>query len=161
MLKDHDDIWLRYHCNADLAQMAAIDAVCSPYPWCEAMLRLELRQRRAICRVIDIGNSYIRPILAGFMVYRLKPLEIELERFAIDPDWQRLGLGTRLMARLQSRLSERSRLRRIVATVPESCLSMSLFLRSQGFRAVGVLRGEFGDEDGISFVWSRGDCCGR
>jgi hypothetical protein len=41
---------------------------------------------------------------------------------------------------------------RVEVVVPESCLTVQLFLREAGYRATEVLHGDYGTEDGYRMV---------
>jgi ribosomal protein S18 acetylase RimI-like enzyme len=75
-----------------------------------------------------------------------RPVRICLHKIAVARDWRRRGIGRALLERLNKKL----RLTQdcIQATVPESNLTVQLFLRSARCKALRVLRGYFGDEDG-------------
>jgi ribosomal protein S18 acetylase RimI-like enzyme len=72
-----------------------------------------------------------------------QPSHIDLLNVAVDPALRRRGLATALLQRLAQEWPSR-----LQATVPESNLPAQLLLRAGGYRAVRVLRGYFGVEDG-------------
>jgi len=74
-----------------------------------------------------------------------KPLRFEILHIAVAPEHQRLSVGRALLGRFDERLRLPEDC--IQATVPESNLSVQLFLRSLGYKALRVLRGYYGDED--------------
>jgi ribosomal protein S18 acetylase RimI-like enzyme len=73
------------------------------------------------------------------------PLRLELLHIAVAPEHRRCGLGRALMARVGEWLRQPGD--RVGARVPESNLTLQLFLRSLGYKAVRVLRGHYGEED--------------
>lgn len=83
-----------------------------------------------------------------------QPLHFTLLNFAVASEWQRRGLGRALLEKLNFELQQPSD--RIQATVPESNLSAQCLLRSAGYKAVRVLRGYYGNEDGYLMERKRG-----
>jgi [ribosomal protein S18]-alanine N-acetyltransferase len=116
----------------------------------------------AICRVVPRPEP--RPagkmtVPAGSQVVwradpATQPLRFELLHVAVAPDWQRKGVGRALLQRFDERL--RLPDDHIKATVPESNLPVQLFLRAVGYKALRVLRGFYGDEDGYLMERRRG-----
>ena len=64
---------------------------------------------------------------------------MRLLRLIVHPEFHRCGIASQMLTKLIGKLSSHRR-RRIVAHVREDCLSMQLLLRTNGFRAVTVLR---------------------
>jgi ribosomal protein S18 acetylase RimI-like enzyme len=89
------------------------------------------RSRRTTNTVADPGDS---------------PLHITLLHLVVAPDWRRRGVGLALLGRLAKKL--RNAEDRVQTTVPETNLAIQLLLRQAGYKAVRVLRGYFGEEDG-------------
>jgi ribosomal protein S18 acetylase RimI-like enzyme len=74
------------------------------------------------------------------------PRYLELLRLSVLPDWRRQGVGRALLREVQRDLGQGGGCVRTV--VPESNLPVQLLLRGAGYKAVRVLRGHFGGEDG-------------
>jgi ribosomal protein S18 acetylase RimI-like enzyme len=70
--------------------------------------------------------------------------QMTLLRLSVHRAWRRLGIGRTLLRRLERELQGPEDF--IQAAVPESNLTLQLFLRAQGWRAEGILRGHYGDE---------------
>ena len=75
-----------------------------------------------------------------------QPLNLVVLHLVVHPDWRRRGVGLALLGRLAKKM--RNADDRIHSTVPEGNLAAQLVLREAGYKAVRVLRGYFGDEDG-------------
>jgi ribosomal-protein-alanine N-acetyltransferase len=73
------------------------------------------------------------------------PLRLELLHLAVAPEHRRRGAGRALLAHLGEWLRQPGD--RVRAAVPESNLAVQLFLRSLGYKAVGVLRGYYDEDD--------------
>jgi ribosomal protein S18 acetylase RimI-like enzyme len=74
------------------------------------------------------------------------PMELELLDIGVAPAWHRRGIGRALLKGLEAMLQSPGDC--IRATVPETNLPVQLLLRDAGYRALSVLRGYFGKEDG-------------
>lgn len=133
-------IGVRWTISADLPRVLEIEDACFGWDaWTEEELRAVLSDRCVIGMVAEQGEQVI-----GHMVYLLRKGSIRLLDFAIDPAFQRSGVGESMMAKLTCKLSARNRTR-LNAVVPEGNLPFLAFLRSFGFRAEKVLRGHFDD----------------
>jgi ribosomal-protein-alanine N-acetyltransferase len=82
--------------------------------------------------------------VVGFMVYELHKNRLHVLNFAVHPDFQRQGVGNRMVEKLISKLSYQRR-NRIILEVRETNLMAQLFFRDLGFRAISVLRDFYED----------------
>ncbi len=82
-----------------------------------------------------------------------RPQRLTLRKLAVAPAWRRQRIGQALLLGLHQLLNQPGDC--IEALVPESSLTMQLFLRSAGYRAVRVLRRYFGREDAYQMRWQR------
>jgi ribosomal protein S18 acetylase RimI-like enzyme len=131
------DHFMRWMIRTDMPAVLAIDE-STPRPWGETEFLRQLRRRNVIGMVV---NSVPDDVVVGFVVYELNKDSIEGLRLAVAPEHRRRGFGTVLLNRLLSRMGGgggRHR-ERLILDVPEECLSMHLFLKAHGIRAVGVI----------------------
>jgi len=126
-----------------------IERACFDHVWSEEDFLCCLRQRNCIGMVAEQDHNIV-----GFMIYELHKLTLRILNFAVDPSVQRSGIGSRMIERLVDKLSQQRR-REIVLEVRETNLNAQLFFRSQGFRAMGVLREHYDDtaEDAYSMIF--------
>jgi ribosomal protein S18 acetylase RimI-like enzyme len=75
-----------------------------------------------------------------------QPYYVDLLRIAVLPEWQHRGIGRALLEQLRQEF--RPLRASLQALVPESNLSVQLFLRNAGYKAVRILPLHFGSEDG-------------
>jgi ribosomal protein S18 acetylase RimI-like enzyme len=153
----------------DLPYLVQIEQKPAALRWTPHEMRAVLQSANTAGWVIELGGRVV-----GFLIYvagvqpepvdtrpsdepraqphwakgslSRKPLHITLLNFAVAADWQRCGLGRVLLEKLNQELRQLQD--RIQAIVPESNLAAQLLLRSGGYKAVRVLRGYYGDEDG-------------
>ena len=89
--------------------------------------------------------------VVGFMIYELHKNKLHILNFAVGPQCRRLGVGGQMTAKLISKLSSHRRTR-ITLEVRETNLAAQLFFRTQGFRAVRVLRSFYDDSGEDAFL---------
>ena len=92
------------------------------------------------------SNSIHAPYAGPHSHFSDQPLDLVLLHLVVHPEWRRRGVGLALIGRLARKLRHEDD--RLQATVPEGNLDAQLLLRAAGFKAVRVLRGYFGEEDG-------------
>lgn len=137
-------------CKEDLADLAAIDSACFGLDkWTEEDFLHVLRVRNCIGVVAEVAGK-----IAGYMLYEFHPEHLEVLRFAVAPTFQRLGVGTAMIARLQAKCTWRRP--RLVADVPDDLLSAHLLLKACGCRAVNIVY--HGTDAAYRFEWVRPGC---
>lgn len=99
--------------------------------------------RRSVVGVVD-GKPVGYYVLQGY----------RLLRFAIHPQWRRMGCGTQLMEQAKAESGHK-----LTIVVPETNETAQLFLRSCGFQCVNVIPKCFQDlgvyEAGYYFLWKK------
>ena len=148
MAKRKPSFHLRYMIRRDLAECLDIENRSFDYPWDEADFIKAMRQRNRIGMVVEDGNDQV----VGFMVYTLYKTKLFVDNFAVHPAYRRLGVGTLMAAKLVEKLSP-TRRTRLVLEVQESNLDAQLFWRSQGFKAVSILRNYYNTTDDDCYVF--------
>lgn len=126
---------IRWMIRRDMPRVMQIDGLCFEYSWTEDEYICLLRQRNCIGMVAELRDEVV-----GYMIYELHKRRLDLIVLAVDPGYSRRGIGSAMIEKLASKLSPLRR-NRITCCVSDSNLHAQLFLRDQGFRAVGVLRG--------------------
>ncbi len=132
-------VHIRWMLRRDIPEVEAIERQCFEFPWQEEDFRNCLNQRNCIGMVAEHGDR-----LVGFMIYELHKSRIHVLNFAVEPEYQRRGVGTQMLAKLIGKLRSQRR-SKIVLEVRETNLAAQLFFRENGFRAVAVLRGFYQD----------------
>lgn len=141
-------IHVRWMIRRDMPEVRAIERESFEYPWSPDEFHEALAYRTTVGMVAEDSNRVV-----GFMVFMLGNTKLELWSLAVAADRRREGVGTALVEKLVSKLSERRR--RITLEVRETNLPAQMFFRAQGFRAVRVLRGYWEDtaEDAYGMVY--------
>jgi [ribosomal protein S18]-alanine N-acetyltransferase len=130
---------IRWMIRRDMPEVLDIETESFEFPWSEEEFLRCLRQRNCIGMVADQDDKVV-----GFMIYELHKTRLHVLNFAVNPAARRSGIGRRMVAKLVGKLSQQRRTR-IMLEVRETNLAAQLFFRSQGFRAVNVLRDFYED----------------
>jgi ribosomal-protein-alanine N-acetyltransferase len=133
------DPQIRWLVRRDVEEVARIDFECYPQPWCVNEILECLKQRNVIGMVFEVGKD-----IAGYMIYELHKSRLVVVRFVVHPNWQRNGVGRRMVQRLLDKLSTQRR-RHIEFYVSERSMDAHRFLKAMTFTAVGVERNYIGD----------------
>jgi [ribosomal protein S18]-alanine N-acetyltransferase len=132
-------IQIRWLIRRDMHEVLSIERACFEHPWTEEDFLACLRQRNCIGMVAECDHRII-----GFMIYELHKAKLRILNFATAPDVRRQGVGSQMLRRLVDKLSQQRR-SEILVEVRETNLDSQFFYRSQGFRAVCVLRSHYDD----------------
>lgn len=137
---------IRWMIRSDMSQVLQIESDSFDFAWSEQVFISYLRQRNCIGMVNEIDNC-----VAGFMVYELYENRMHLVNFCVKAEFRRTGVGTEMMKKLVSKLSEQRR-NRIMLEVRETNLIAQQFFKSMGFRAISVLRGFYEETDEDAYL---------
>lgn len=141
---------IRWMIRRDIPRVAEIEADCFEFPWDEESFCLALGQRNNIGIVLEIDET-----IYGYMIYQMCRGYFNLANIAIDPDYQRCGLGGVFIAYLKNKLHP-DRRDVITTEVREKNLDAQLFFRATGFRATGILPGQYIDSPEDMYVMELG-----
>ncbi len=138
----------------DMPEVLEIEQQAFEFPWSEDDFLRCLRQRNCIGMVAEFEERVV-----GFMIYELHKTRLHVLNFAVRRDIRRRGVGSSMIQKLVSKLSQQRR-NRILLEVRETNLPAQLFFRRLNFRAVSIMR-EFwmdSEEDAIVMQYTLGDC---
>jgi ribosomal-protein-alanine N-acetyltransferase len=144
--KEQARVHIRWMIRRDMPEVLQTETESFEYSWTEEDFLRCLRQRNCIGMVAEQGEKVV-----GFMIYELHKSKLHILNFAVHPAWRRTGIGSQMVAKLVSKLSSHRRTR-ITLAVRERNLTAQLFFRSQGFRAVRVLRAYYEDSGEDAFL---------
>jgi ribosomal-protein-alanine N-acetyltransferase len=142
---------VRYMIKRDLPEVLAIERSSFATGWVKEDFLACMRQRNFFDMVAetDLGS------VAGFMVYEREKTTLHLVNFAVAPRYRRRGVGAAMLERLKGKTVEQHRRRTVTLEVMETNVAAQCFFRSQGFRAVRILRDHYlnSDEDAYEMTW--------
>jgi ribosomal-protein-alanine N-acetyltransferase len=129
---------------ADLPEVIAIERRVFPTPWSLAMFVLELSKQTGICLAAVSERG-----LVGYLICSRYDTVWHVMNVAVDVDFQRKGLASRLLAELYARVDDDDA--RFTLEVRRSnAVAIHLYER-EGFRAAGMRRRYYQDngEDAV------------
>jgi len=132
-------VHIRWMIRRDMPSVLAIEEASFEFPWSEEEFIRCLRQRNCIGMVAEQDDQVV-----GFMIYELHKNRLHLLNFCVAPACRRMAIGSSMVEKLSSKLSQERR-NRITLEVRETNLSAQLFFKELGFRAISVLRDFYED----------------
>ncbi|MGE0377735.1 MAG: ribosomal protein S18-alanine N-acetyltransferase [Planctomycetaceae bacterium] len=129
-----------------MAEVLRIEQQSFEFSWTEEDFLCCLRQRNCIGMVAERDHQIV-----GFMIYELHKSRLNILNFAVARESRKQGVGTQMIVRLIDKLSQQRR-KEILFEVRERNLDAQLFFKSQGFRAVRVLRGHYDDTTEDAYI---------
>ena len=144
--KEQVRVHIRWMIRRDMSEVLQTEEESFEYAWTEEDFLRCLRQRNCIGMVAEQGEKVV-----GFMIYELHKAKLHILNFAVSPVFRRVGVGGQMVSKLISKLSSHRRTR-ITLEVRETNLPAQLFFRSQGFRAIKVLRSFYEDSGEDAFL---------
>ena len=144
--KEQVRVHIRWMIRRDMPEVLQTEQASFDFSWTEEDFLRCLRQRNCIGMVAEQGERVV-----GFMIYELHKAKLHILNFAVHPSFRRYGIGGQMVMKLISKLSSHRRTR-ITLEVRETNLPAQLFFRSQGFKAVRVLRSYYEDSGDDAFL---------
>ena len=150
---DDNGFRIRWFIKRDLPAILRVEQACFADPWTAKDFRglLMSSEHNNVCQVIEHGDCLIACVV-GYMIYSYQPGAIEIVNVAVHPAWHRRGLGSKMVAKICSKLSARWPV--AIANVHEGNLPCQKLLGSLGFVATAVLRRHFGEHDAYRMEWN-------
>jgi ribosomal-protein-alanine N-acetyltransferase len=131
----------------DLPDVIAVERRAFPSPWSLAMFVLELSKPTSIC-VGAISNGE----LAGYLICSRYHTVWHLMNLAVDLDYRRLGIASRLIEHLLAEAGEEERYTLEVRVSNTEAIRM---YESFGFRSAGVRRRYYHDNNEDALIMWR------
>lgn len=132
-------VHIRWMIRRDMPEVLEIETEGFEFPWYEEDFIRCLQQRNCIGMVAEHEDRVI-----GFMIYELHKERLHILNFAVKSSFRRRGVGSQMIGKLKGKLSQQRRTL-VSLEVRETNLEAQLFFRTQGFRAVSVLRSFYDD----------------
>ena len=139
-------VHIRWMIRRDMTEVLDIESRSFEFPWSEEDFIRCLRQRNCIGMIAEHDDQVV-----GFMIYELHKSRLHILNFAVAPRYRRYGIGRQMVTKLVGKLSLQRRTR-ITLEVRETNLAAQIFFRSEGFRAVSVLREYYEDTPEDAYV---------
>src|SRR5437667_7501249 len=144
--KEQLRVHIRWMIRRDMPEVLQTETESFEFSWTEEDFLRCLRQRNCIGMVAEQGEKVV-----GFMIYELHKAKLHILNFAVQPAHRRAGIGAQMVTKLISKLSSHRRTK-ITLEVRETNLAAQLFFRTQGFKAMRVLRAFYEDSGEDAFL---------
>lgn len=132
-------VQMRWFIKADMREVLEMERACFRCPWTRDDFLAVAKPSNVMFLVAEAHKQ-----LVGYVIYELQEDSLRVLNLAVDPEWQREGVGWRMLERLKGRLAIGNR-KFILADVCEYNLDAQLFFSYCGFRAIGVVADCFDD----------------
>jgi len=130
----------------DRAAVLRIEAASFPDAWTPEQLERCLASPRVAGHVLERAGACV-----GFFIVEHTSQRLHLVSLAVAPAERRTGVATRALRSLEAIARTHARAR-IELEVHETNLAAQLLYRKNGYRAVEVVRGYYGDEDAYRMI---------
>ncbi len=144
--KEQVEIRIRWLIRKDMLEVLEIEHQSFEFSWSEEDFLIALRQRNCIGMVAEGYGTDYRDKILGFMIYELHRSTLNVLNFAVHPEFRRRKVGSQMTDKLKDKLSQQGK-QEIILELKETNLPAQLFFKSQGFRAIGVLRNHYENTD--------------
>ena len=137
---------LRRIIASDVDEVMRIEKTSFSSPWSTRFFLEELRAPCARCLLASSDHKVI-----GYVLYWTLPGEADIHNLAVDKDYRRRGIGTRLLRAVIDEGREQG-LGRVTLEVRRSNEAAQGLYRSLGFLVQGVRTGYYSDNGEDAFV---------
>lgn len=136
--------------ESDLEDVLAIERRAYPFPWTAGILRDSLRAGYS-CWIVEDESGAIR----AYAFLSMAAGEAHILNLCVDPDFQRRGLGRRLLDHLQF-VAEAAGTELLLLEVRKSNAAAIALYLSAGFRKLGQRKNYYPAENGGEDAWLLG-----
>jgi len=142
------EVMISWMVRSNMPEVLEIELASFHSAWTEDEFIEALKQRNCIGMVAKRADRVV-----GFMIYELLKSRLHVLNFAVHPEFRRQQVGTQMVDKLLSKLSQQRRTE-IILEVRERNLAAQKFFSAQGFWAERVLREHYDEtgEDAYQFV---------
>lgn len=141
------DLKIRWMIRRDHPAVQRIEEWSAQVPLLKSEIVAITRRARTIGYVVEVSDT-----IGAHAIIRLERDYVQLIRLAVHPEFRGRGIGRRLIATAQRRLSRRRA--EMVADVPAWALGAQTWLRHLGWIATEVI-GSGTPEEAYRFLWMR------
>lgn len=143
------NVQVRHMIRRDMPEVLQIERKSFETAWTDEDFLCCLRQRNCmgmVAQMIPDGR------IVGFFIFEEHKTKFHFLNFAVHPDFRRQGVGSKMVSKLQDKVTHDGKKSEILLDVRESDLGAQLFFRKFGFRAVKVVRHHYEDTDEDAYI---------
>jgi ribosomal-protein-alanine N-acetyltransferase len=129
---------------ADIASLVALERRCFDWPWGRLSFEGEMASAGAESRLAWANAAAGEKRIVGYIFFRFIADEVHIFRLAVDPEWRRQGIGTRLVTECLQSARRRGSSAAILEVRPSNPEAIALY-RQFGFREISRRLGYYSD----------------
>lgn len=152
MAQHNITLCVRFLQPRDLDDILRIERACFEIPWDRSDFCNAMRQENSAGMVIELAG-----IIRAFAVLQLFESHLAIWNLAVDPAYQRIGIGRSMWSGFKSLLLPKQGRCAIKIMVGERNLKAQLWLRAMGAKCVGIDHkrySQYTSDDALKFIWS-------
>jgi ribosomal-protein-alanine N-acetyltransferase len=139
---------------ADIPPLMALEARCFGWPWGRLSFEGELASAGAESRLAwTTAGSGERRIVA-YIFYRLIAGEVHIYRLAVDPEWRRRGIGSRLVEDCLASARRQGLSAAVLEVRASNTEAIALYCKF-GFRVIATRPGYYSDSRENALILKR------
>jgi [ribosomal protein S18]-alanine N-acetyltransferase len=129
---------------ADIEPLVALEGRCFDWPWGRLSFEGEMASAGAGSRLAwTTAASGVKRIVA-YIFFRFIGGEVHIFRLAVDPEWRRQGIGTRMVDDCLTSARRRGLAAAVLEVRPSNTEAIALY-RKFGFRVIATRPGYYSD----------------
>lgn len=132
--------------EADIDEVLSIERLSFPNPWTRGMFENELKNPVSFAFIVREGEG--RGNIAAYIVFWVVEGEAHILNLAVNPDFRRKGVATRLLQTVLERMEE-NMVFAVFLEVRRSNKAAIRLYRNFGFKESYERKNYYGDEDAI------------
>jgi [ribosomal protein S18]-alanine N-acetyltransferase len=128
----------------DVEPLVALESRCFGWPWGRLSFEGEMASADAESRLAWIEAACGEKRIVAYIFFRFIGEEVHIFRLAVDPEWRRQGIGTRLVAECLTSARRRRLAAAVLEVRPSNTEAIALY-RKFGFRVIATRPGYYPD----------------
>jgi len=129
---------------ADVGSLTALENRCFRWPWGRLSFEGELSSRDGGSLVARTASHAGHEKVIAYLFYRFIADEVHIFRIAVDPEWRRQGIGSRLVRECLRAARRRGVTAAVLEVRPSNAEAVALYGRF-GFQVVATRPGYYSD----------------
>jgi len=139
---------------ADISRILEIENRCFGLPWGRLSFEAEMDRADGGGLVAKYQNPAGDELLVAFIFFRIIADEVHILRLAVDPEWRRRGIGSRLVTECLRWTCRRGMAAVLLEVRPSNTGAIALYTKL-GFQEIATRRGYYGDSREDALILKR------
>ena len=129
---------------ADIEALVALEGRCFGWPWGRLSFEGEMASAGAESRLAWTAAASGEKQIVAYIFYRFIAEEVHIFRLAVDPEWRRQGIGTRLLDDCLTSARRMGLSAAVLEVRPSNTEAIALYCKL-GFRVIARRPGYYSD----------------